>query len=256
MKNLIQKLSLLFIVMTTVFSASAFDFEVDSVFYTVVSLEDLTCEASSAGKYNPRRYAGEVVIPREVTYNNHTFKVIGIGDWIFRDCEFLVRVDILCPLTKIPEFAFSRCYNLRWVTYPETVTRIDPRAFEYCMSLKSYTFPKNLTRLADPVFSDCYQLQNITIPDGVTTFETSFTNCDELTTIEVGSTVTKLCLSECTALKVLKLHATEPPLLTGKDGGFSNRNFMNVTVQVPQESLEDYRNAEIWKKFWNIEPLK
>ncbi|MBD5355518.1 MAG: hypothetical protein HDR88_00690 [Bacteroides sp.] len=34
---------------------------------------------------------------------------------------------------------------------------------------------------------------------------------------------------------------------------FTNAQYMNVTVKVPQQSLEAYQNAIGWKNFWNLQ---
>ena len=51
--------------------ASAYDFEVDSIYYTIISSENLTVQVDGS-------YAYDVNIPETVTYRNRSFHVTKI----------------------------------------------------------------------------------------------------------------------------------------------------------------------------------
>ena len=51
------------------------------------------------------------------------------------------------------------------------------------------------------------------------------------------------------ATETIISYATTPPTIPD----FTNQQFMTVSVKVPYESLEAYKNAEVWKNFWNME---
>ena len=57
-------------------TASAQDFEVDGICYNILSEDDMTVEVTE----NPNDYAGDVVIPGEVTYDGSTYSVTTIGE--------------------------------------------------------------------------------------------------------------------------------------------------------------------------------
>lgn len=52
------------------FSSFASDFEVDGIYYNVLSKDDLTCEVVSG----TNEYSGVVVIPSQVSYARKVFK--------------------------------------------------------------------------------------------------------------------------------------------------------------------------------------
>ena len=71
---------LLALVATT---ASAQGFEVDGIYYNILSEDDKTVEVTGS----PYGYSGDVVIPAEVTYDGSTYSVTTIGDWAFGECS-------------------------------------------------------------------------------------------------------------------------------------------------------------------------
>lgn len=46
-------------------------------------------------------------------------------------------------------------------------------------------------------------------------------------------------------------YAAVPPKLEA----MSNKQYMDLTVYVPAEAIDAYRNAEVWKNFWNLAPM-
>ena len=121
-------------------SVSAYDFTVDSLYYNIVSLEDLTCEITQPYSYH---YYGDIVIPETVTYNNKTLTVVGISS-----------------------NAFSGCRGLSSVIIPKTVTYINDRAFEYCETLSSITIPNSVKYIGGNAFYKCENLNDIVFEDG------------------------------------------------------------------------------------------
>ncbi len=62
--------------MLSLIKAYAYDFEVDGIYYSVLSLEDMTCKVVAGDE----KYVGDIVIPAEVTYNTQQFTVTSIGE--------------------------------------------------------------------------------------------------------------------------------------------------------------------------------
>ena len=102
-------------------SANAYDFEVDGIYYNVLSMTDLTCSVTSGDN----KYSGNVIIPEKATYAGMTFAVTSIGDDAFRGCSGLTTVTIPNSVTSIGWSAFSGCSGLTSVTIPESVTSIE-----------------------------------------------------------------------------------------------------------------------------------
>lgn len=109
--NSMKKLLLFFAAMCCMMVANAYDFTVNGINYNVTSEdeEDKTVEVAE------NESSGSIVIPATVTYNEVTYRVTGIG-----------------------EYAFCECEDLKSVTLPEGMESIGYGAFKYC-GLKSIT---------------------------------------------------------------------------------------------------------------------
>ena len=82
------------------------------------------------------------------------------------------KYSILSGVTRIGQYAFSTCNNLKEVDVPSSVTRIDAYAFEYCGNLKEIKIPSTVTSIGDNVFEDCTNLTIIT--DKYNTYVTNY----------------------------------------------------------------------------------
>lgn len=141
---ILRRLAMLAIMMQAFLVASAYDFEVDGIYYNVVSLPDLTCEVT----YGDNEYVGDIVIPSTVEYNSRKFTVVNIGAKAFKDCESLTSVVISKGVFTIGKSAFENCLYLTSVEFPESLSSIGEEAFYYCRCLSSVEFPASL-RLAN-----------------------------------------------------------------------------------------------------------
>ena len=136
MKSIGFKLWILMAMLCLSFSASAYDFEVDGIYYNVLSLEDLTCEvtynsanANSEERrfYNKRgssserssltltypSYTGDVTIPATVNYKGRDLSVIGLGEYAFLNCTGLTSLSLPSTITQIKDVLVNernRCY--------------------------------------------------------------------------------------------------------------------------------------------------
>ena len=91
---------------------SAHDFEVDGIYYNILSEEEKTVEVTYGGDYSnsySNEYTGSVVIPESVTYNGATYSVTSIGKEAFSGCIWLRSITIPNSVTSIGEFAFHGC---------------------------------------------------------------------------------------------------------------------------------------------------
>ncbi len=122
-------------------TASAYDFEVDGIYYNILSMSDLTVEVTSGDK----NYSGEVIIPSDVTYKSKTLTVTSIGEAAFKNCDGLTSVIIGNCVTSIGDYAFYECDGLTSVIIGNSVTSIGNWAFKNCDRLKSVINLSNLT---------------------------------------------------------------------------------------------------------------
>lgn len=169
------------------------------------------------------------------------------------------------------------CYNLTEVTIPESVKMLGG-TFDDCTNLKKISAPgvewlgglsgtalenidfPNLRYIAPGCFNGCKNLKNVIVPEGVISVgANAFYNCENLESLTLPGTITGFWwFSDCKSLKTISLCNPDPlKLIYNFEGtpspGFDSEIFLNTTLKVPAGSLEAYRNAEVWKGFFNIE---
>ena len=160
-------------------TASAQDFEVDGIYYNILSEDDKTVEVTGS----PYGYSGDVVIPAEVTYDGSTYSVTTIGKDAFNYCEALTSVE-MPAVTTIGEYAFGWCEALTSVEMPE-VTTIGEYAFGWCEALTSVEMPA-VTTIGEYAFGGCSALAYIHLPASCTSvFSNPFIACKSLREITV-----------------------------------------------------------------------
>ena len=153
--------------------ASAHDFEVDGIFYSISGNNvTVTYKGNHYDSYN--EYWFDVVIPESVTYNGITYSVTSIGYGTFRDCSGLTSVEIPNSVTSIGGAAFRGCSGLTSVEIPNSVTSIGEWAFYDCSGLTSVTIPNSVTSIGERAFYGCsglktvINLSSLSISDGST----------------------------------------------------------------------------------------
>jgi len=105
------------------------------------------------------RYSGDsahVELPQGI----HT-----IGSGAFKDNHRLCAIDLPEGLTRIDDFAFYGCRNLRQVHIPDSLDSIGSFAFAYCSRLVGIFLPRGLSSLEERAFLDCRQLSFVNIPE-------------------------------------------------------------------------------------------
>ncbi len=85
--------------------ANAHDFEMDGIYYNILSEENLIVEVTRPSAIETK-YSGTVTIPESVTYNEKVYSVTTIGKQAFFFCSGLTSVSIPNSVTAIGENAF------------------------------------------------------------------------------------------------------------------------------------------------------
>ena len=181
MKGIIKRIGMLAVMLQASLAVLAYDFEVDGIYYNVVSLQNLTCKVT----YGDKDYVGDITIPSTVEYNTRNFTVVKIGYSAFYYCSDLTSVVFPEGLTSIESEAFWICDGLTSVTFPEGLTTIGYGAFYDCDGLTSVTFPEGLTTIGYEAFWNCDGLTSVVFPGSLTNIEESaFSGCTGLTSVE------------------------------------------------------------------------
>ena len=224
----------------------------------------------------------------DVSYVTLGKGIIEIGRYAFANCIALDHVELPKSLWTIRQYAFYNCYGFTVITIPASCTTIEERAFD-CL----YGFFRRILFLEDGdsvLFVEQYGLGHRTKEDfdfasvhiGRKIFWLSgsenvfFNEYDSISTglsIEdihactYGSSynrVTSLIISPSVkkigdltkvgfdeSIGDIIVYSITPPKATG----FSNSAYINVTLKVPEESIQLYASDPVWKKFWTIEAI-
>lgn len=130
---------------------------------------------------------------------------------------------------------YENCSSLRNVIIPNSVITIGGYAFYGCESLLSVSIGKSVTSIGYGALYGCSSLTDIIIPASVTSIgSNAFGGCSDL-------------------LSITSLNSTPPTI---RNGCFTNKQYLNAVLYVPQEAISAYQTADNWKNFWEIQAVK
>ncbi|MDR0613407.1 MAG: leucine-rich repeat protein [Dysgonamonadaceae bacterium] len=173
--------------------------------------------------------------------------------WMLEDSVFTISgTGGMCPMSSAKPWDSVK-ESIKTVVIGDGVENICSNSFRGCTSLSSVSIPSSVTFIEDWAFGYCTSLISIIIPEGVTVIKGSaFDNCRQLTHVTFPSTLIRIegwAFADCGNVKTVRVLHSEPQEIASDDG-FPSR--LGITLQVPQGSLEAYRQAEWWKDFGNI----
>ena len=208
--------------------------------------------------------------------------VTSIGKSAFYGCN-ITQIDIPNSITEIGETAFWNCTNLNSINIPESVISIGAFAFSGCRALTSVSVDSNnkkydsrnncnaiIETSTNTLIAGC---QNTIIPDDITRIGGAFDDCDNLTTIEIPSSITEIQLRAfmscdqltsitlpssiktigqeafyaCDKITSVTCLATTPPEIA--NDAFGNVETSKIPLYVPATAYNDYKNAAVWRDF-------
>lgn len=161
--------------------------------------------------------------------------VTSIGGYAFSNCKGLNSIILPNSITEIGESAFESCENLAFVKLPEKLININRELFRYCSNLKSIELPDNLRKIGVSAFDGCSSLTSFKLPKSIEEiYIDAFKNCNGLEDF--------YCLNE----NVPSTHYYS----------FDHSIIKNVTLHVPEKSIELYKSESPWNLFKSIVSLE
>lgn len=181
MKHLKFKLLILGLILIASPKISAYDFEVDGMYFTITSMSDLECELDSVSFKLESLSLKSTVQYRDRTLNvtalNHNaFKnainirhveidgvktlppylfskssiedvslsgVEELGEGLFAGCIKLSRLQLSGEIKHIPKMMCQNCKNLNFVEFPNSVSYLDDYCFDGCEVLSKFSIIKS-----------------------------------------------------------------------------------------------------------------
>lgn len=164
----------------------AYDFEVDGIFYTVTSFNDLTVSVDGFSN----SMSGIIEIPTTVTYANKLLSVTSIKSGRNNN-NSIESVIIPSSVTSIGQYAFEKS-NINNIEIPDNVTDIGRAVFRNCKNLYSIKISKNVATLNPSLFEGCSSLTKIDWHPACTYGKICgrvFYNCTSLKTIRIPQNI-------------------------------------------------------------------
>ena len=267
-QNVLQKLMLIAVLLTGSY-AFAHDFEVDGIYYNILSENDRTIEVTYKGNTYYEftdDYSGYIVIPGAVTFNNNIYTIVSIGDETFRLCKDLVSITIPNSVTSIGYYVFAECNELSSIIVEKGNPVFDSR--DNCNAIiatevnklkfgcKNTVIPNSVISIGGSAFHGCQKLTTITIPDAVIEiYDNAFLSCTGLTSVSLGTSVNFIegdAFSGCDNIAKIYCKSTTPPT-TGNTKVFPQKVIQHATLYVPTGCKSTYKSADFWSNFSNIE---
>ena len=190
--------------------------------------------------------SGSLVIPDRVT---------SISGAAFRDCGFTGTLTLPKSLESIGTGAFYGTKFKGELNIPSGVTVIGSQAFCYTLFNGTLVLPKELISLGSEVFHGCWRLSGIVeIPENIVVVSWSlFDGCSGLEGVKLHKDVEvieDLAFRDCFGIYSIVCEAKNPPTINSSSfNGVAKDNF---TLEVPEASVNLYKNASSWSEFKRI----
>lgn len=175
--------------------------------------------------------------------------LIQTGTNVLAGCTALQTINM--PRLNVMGDGFARgCSQLQTAVFDSSLHTIGASAFKDCKKLTTFTAPA-LWSVKDSAFYNCSQLNSIDLSRIRDIRNASFAHCTCLQEIGLGREVTGIgnnAFDGCTSVRRIVCMTVVPPVLG--DSAFSNINTKEITLFVPNLSVDAYRHSDWGKYNW------
>lgn len=190
-----------------------------------------------------RSLIGSLVIPSKITE---------ISSSTFSNCGFSGTLTLPNGLVIIEASAFAYTKFKGELHIPESVTTIGTSAFCSTLFNGTLVLPKELISLGSSVFSGCWRLSGtVAIPSNIAAVPSSlFSGCNGLEGVVLHKGVEVIeasAFQNCYGITSIVCQAKNPPVINSNS--FNGVGKDNFTVEVPEASVSQYKNAQNWSEF-------
>lgn len=225
--------------------------------------------------------SGDIIIPstiteipesafREMGFHHGTNLVMHdnvkkIGVEAFTDTKINNDFDWPANLEFISKGAFANTKVLKMnLSFPERLKKIGSGALSGTLVGGDLVIPENINILEGGSTWGYSGLFSGTLIESVTAGnnllfcgEMVFSNCSQLKKVQFGKNIEYIgtdAFSGCSSLQLFTCLSEEPPMVYSNT--FSGVYFDKCILQVPEKSVELYRNTAVWNQFQNITAYK
>ena len=192
-------------------------------YYAVEQYEGVTYNIKGSEMFDKIEIDGKEVSIEELDNNHGVYSVLGehVVKYTLKDPTVIGAIGEV--ISGTPVFSkigatFSNCQDITEIIIPSSVTTIGNGAIMQCYNIENIIIPDSVIEIADMAFVNDSGLESITIGKNVVT---------------IGQAI----LEQCSSLTDIIMLPSVPPTFT--DGV----DLPDVTIHVPEDSLELYRTA-------------
>jgi hypothetical protein len=240
------------------FAAAVDEFEAGDMTYRVTG--ETTVEL-----INFEKITAQMVVPEKVEHHDRFYTVEGIANERKNELKAdITSVELPNNVLYIGDASFYLAADLQSINFPEGLREIGARAFEYCGKLEKVELPDGIKFIGCNAFADCWNLKSLRLPADLEVVGSCAFNGTAIEIIELPATLRQIggYAFFCNNLKTVVCHVEEPILLLGDRGRrtesevheFSDFNTKYIDLYVPDESVDLYKEAPVWKEM-KIHPM-
>lgn len=276
-----KKFLLLFVMTLAPIVVSAYDVEVDGIYYNLIT-KAMQAEVTKG----ENRYTGIVKIPETINVDGTTYTVALIAEDAFSYNYSVTDIWIPRTITGIASRAFMRAEKIQsvhisdleawckisfgssplWyaqhlflndeevvnITIPQSITTIKSGTFSNLVNLNKVTFHENVEKIGDSAFSGCVNMESIQFPESLTEiWDYAFAGCKNLSFSGFPNKIKIIgscAFSGCNSLTTLNIPASLTDINYAAFIDCGNLSTISVEKENPIYDSRNNCNAIIYTK--------